>query len=200
MRMKAFGLRRTAESLERVIRRQAELRAVVSRADRLVRVCLDPRRDADQGARNTGLAGPVDLLQRIEDDERVRRGRHMQLLVGLVVAVRDEPRAGNAGLRCEPELAQRRDVRSEPLLREQAQDLDVGERFRPVTDERIRRRFAVRPRLRAQGCVVVDDERAAVLAQELGGGDPADHEGPRFYAGRVRQEVEHRPILPVDEK
>ena len=93
----ALGLGRAAQRLERVVGRQPELRAVVAGADVLVRVGLDARRDADQRARrrrpsrarstssseSTTTSAPASAAAR-------------ELLVGLVVAVHDEPLAGDA--------------------------------------------------------------------------------------------------------
>ena len=59
-----------------------------------------------------------------------------ELLVRLVVAVEEDPLAGDLrGLR-EGELAERRDVGADALVGEHAQQRDVRERLRPVDDER----------------------------------------------------------------
>ena len=46
---------------------------------------------------DAGLARAVDLLERVDDDERAGLGRGAELVVGLVVAVHDEAVAGDAG-------------------------------------------------------------------------------------------------------
>ena len=89
-----------------------------------------------------------------------------ELLVGLVVAVEEDPVAADAGRLRERELAERRDVGADALLGEDAQDRDVRERLRPVDDERARRRVGVRARLGAERLLAVDDERRAVLGRE----------------------------------
>ena len=110
---------RAAQRLERVLRREPELRAVVAGADLLVGVGLDPGRDPDQRSRDAGGAGAVDLLERVDDDERAggRRGarapRRTCCCRGRRCSV-----AGDAGRLREPELAERRDVGADPLLGE----------------------------------------------------------------------------------
>ena len=107
-------------------------------ADRLVRLRLDSRRDADDDAADAGGGRAPGLVERVEDDERAGLGRRAQLLVRLVVPVHEQPLALDPRPLCERELAQRGDVRAEPLLGEQAHQRDVGERLRPVDDERVR--------------------------------------------------------------
>src|SRR5439155_1336982 len=85
--------------------------------------------------------GPVELLRRVEHDVGgARVDRRRELLVRLVVAVHDEALAGHAGPLREAELAQRRNVGAEALLREKPQDRDGRKRLRAVDDERMRRR------------------------------------------------------------
>ena len=158
--------RARARRLERVHRAEAELRAVVAGPDRFVRVGLDAGRDADERTPDARSGGALRLVRRVEHDERagLRRGR--ELLVGLVVAVDDEPVAREPGRPRERELAERRDVRAEPLLGEQPQQRDVRERLRPVDDERVGCGRAVRACARPQRLLAVDDERRSELLRQ----------------------------------
>ena len=98
MHVEALGLGRAAERLERVVGREPELRAVVAGADRLVRVGLDPGRDADQRPRDAGRAGPLDLLERVDDDERAGlRGRLRAPRRDLLLPWTTRSVAGDAG-------------------------------------------------------------------------------------------------------
>ena len=124
--------------------REAELRLLVRRLDRAVRHGLDARRQPHEHAAHAGRGRRLRLARPVEHDERARLGRGAQLLVRLVVAVEDEPLAGDAGRLRERELAERRDVGADSLLREQPQQRDVRERLRPVDDERAGRSLAVR--------------------------------------------------------
>ena len=59
-------------------------------ADGLVRVSLDPGRDAHEQASGAGRPRAVQLFHRVEHDVRdTRLCRRAELLVGLVVAVHD---------------------------------------------------------------------------------------------------------------
>ena len=100
----------------------------------------------------------------------------------------------------EAELAERRDVGADALLGEDPHQRDVRERLRPVADERVRSGLAVGARPGAERRLVVDEERAAVLAHEVGGGEPADRELAAVDPRRVGEELEHAAILPVDER
>ena len=148
---------------------------------------------------HTGRAGAVDLLERVHDDERSGLGGRRELLVRLVVPVEDEPAAGEAGGLREAKLAERRDVGADPLLGEDPHHREIRERFRPVDDRRLGRGLAVGTGTGAQRRLVVDEERAPVLADEVRGGDAAEREASILEPGRVREEPEHSSILPVDE-
>ena len=65
-------------------------------------------------------ARAVELVERVDDDQRAERDRALDQRVLLVVAVDDEPLAVEAGALGERELAHRRDVGAEPLLGEHA--------------------------------------------------------------------------------
>src|SRR6266581_4910626 len=118
-------------------------------ANRLVRVRLDPGREADQRARDSGSARAIDFLERVDDDERAELRGRGQLLVRLVVAVDDEPLAGEAGGERELQLPERGDVGADSLLGKKAEELDVRECFRAVRDEGVRSGGAIRASLRA---------------------------------------------------
>ena len=139
------GFARAPESLEGVLRRQAELRPLVRRPDRRMRVGLDPRSDPDEDAPNAGLGGALHLVERIDDHEGgLGPGCRGQLFVALVVAVHDEPLSGHAGPQRELELAEGRDVGAHALVREQPQDGSVRKRLDPVDEERVGRSGPVR--------------------------------------------------------
>ena len=135
-------LQRGAHRLERIVRVEPELRAAVARADRLVRLGLDPGRDAHEHAPDAGRGCARRLVERVEHDERARLGGGAQLLVRLVVAVHDQPLAGDPRAPRERELAERGDVGADPLLGSSRMHGDVRERLRPVDDERPRQRPA----------------------------------------------------------
>ncbi len=103
--------------LERLLRRDAELRADVAGSDRLVRVRLDSRRDADEHPLDADLTRALELLDRVEDDVRNSRFRGCgELRVRLVVPVHDDPVGVEPGPPREAKLAERRDIRPDPLL------------------------------------------------------------------------------------
>ncbi len=83
-----------------------------------MRLRLDPGRDSHEQPRRSGCARPLELVGPVEDDERGGAGG--ELVVALVVAVQDEALVGDPGRARERELAERRDVRAEPFLREHA--------------------------------------------------------------------------------
>src|SRR5262249_25072080 len=74
--------------------------------------------------------------------------------------------------------------------------LHVRERLRPVADERVGRRGPVGTRPRTDRHLVVDEERRAELAREVGRRDAAERERAVLDPGGVGEELEHRPILP----
>src|SRR3954471_23514528 len=88
-----------------LLRRHAELRAEVSGADRLVRVRVDTGRDAHEHPLDARAPRTFKLFDGVEDHVRgARLGRRTGLLVRLVVAVHDDPLAGNPGALREAEL------------------------------------------------------------------------------------------------
>ena len=95
---------------------EAELRPSCAGVDRLVRDRLDARREPHEHALDAGGGGALGLVGRVEHDGRVRPRRGAQLLVGLVVAVEEDPLAVEPGLARERELAERRDVGADALL------------------------------------------------------------------------------------
>ena len=206
MHVQAEALGQPAQRLDRVVRRQAELRAVVRGLDRLVRVGLDARRDSDQAALRAERACALELVERVEHDQRAGLRRPAQQLVLLVVPVDHEPVAGDAGAARELELADRRDVRAEALLGEELQHRDRREGLRAVDDERAGRRRGVRARLGVERRLVVDDDRRPELAGELRGAHAAEHElavldaggvGKQFAEGAVGQWLHAKPIVTL---
>ena len=131
------------------VRREAELRLVVRRLDRLVRDRLDARGEADEDAPYAGGRRAGRLVGCVEDDGRAGLAGRAQLVVRLVVAVEEDPLARQAGRLRERELAERGDVGAEALLGEDAEERDVRERLRPVDDQGARRGLPVRARLGA---------------------------------------------------
>src|SRR4029077_11933230 len=109
------------------VRGQAELRFLVRGLDRAMRHRLHARRKAYEHAPDARGRSLLRLARRIEDDERARRRRGAELLLRLVVAVADDPLPRDSGRAREPELAERRDVRTDAFLGEQPQQRDVGE-------------------------------------------------------------------------
>jgi len=130
----------------------------------------------------------LQLVERVEHDQCTDFGRVAQQLVLLVVAVDHEPLAGDPCAEREFELADGRDVGAEALLRQELQHRDGRERFRAVNDQRAGRRLAIRPGLRPQRCVVVDDDRRSELARELGGLDATRARARRPRRGRYQGE------------
>ena len=104
---------RALDQLERLLGREPELRAVLARADRLVRLASTPSVSRTSAA-DTGRRGALGLLESVEHDQRARRAGFRELRVVLVVAVDDERVAADPCLPREAELAERRDVGAEP--------------------------------------------------------------------------------------
>ena len=104
----------------------------------------------------------------------------------------DEPFAGNPRRLRERELAERRDVGADALLREQPQQRDVRERLRAVDDERARRRVAVRANLRADRLLAVDDERRAELLRERARASSAERQLAGIDPRTLGEELQHR--------
>ena len=190
MYVQALGLGQAANRLNRVLGRQSELRAVVGCLHGLVRVRLDPGCDADEEARAAEQPRSLELVERVEDDQRVRSGGAPQQLVLLVVAVDHHALAGNAGAQRELELTDGRDVCADALFGEQPQHRDRRERLRPVGDERAGRGRRVGARLGAQGRLVVDDDRRPEFARELARADPAERELAVLDRCGVRQKLD----------
>ena len=190
------GSRRSASSASSGV--SPNLEPMMAGADLLVGVGLDSGRDPDQGVAHAGGSRAVDLLERVEHDECAGGCRRGELLVGLVVAVDDHALARDPGRLGEPELAERGDVGADPLLEEDPHHGDVRERLRAVDDDCCGRGLAVGAGCGAERLGVVHDERAAVLADELGRGDPAEREHAAVDARGIREERVHGPILPVE--
>ena len=100
-----------------LIGREPELRAVVPRADRLVRVGVDAERDPHERALDAGGRGEAGLVPRVEHDRCADLRRLRQEGLVLVVAVDDEVAATEARGTRERELAGGGDVRADPRPR-----------------------------------------------------------------------------------
>ena len=186
------GFARGRRRSERVGGREAELGAVVGGPDLLVGVRVDSRRDPHERSPHAGRRRPLRLVERVEHDEaHVRLRGGPQLLVALVVAVHDDPLAGDTCPAGELELPERRDVGAEALGREQPQQLDVRERLQAVERERIRGRLAVGARGVQDRLLAVDDERRAELGGEVRGADAADAQLAAFDGGGLGEERKH---------
>ena len=97
----------------------------------------------------------------------------------------------------EAQLAERRDVRADPLLREQPQDRHVRERLRAVDDERVGRGRAVRARARPDRLLAVDDERRPELVRERGRADAAERQLAVVDVSGVGEELERGRVNPA---
>ena len=140
----------------RLRRRQAELRAVMPRDDRLVRVGVDTERDADEDAPDARGCRERGLVGRVEHDRRVVFGGVAEQRVVLVVPVHDELGSGEPGAARERELARRGDVGADALVAEESQHGDVRKRLRSVEDTALRHR----PPLAAPGPVAESSPRS----------------------------------------
>ncbi len=176
---------------------QAELRAVMPRDDRLVRVGVDTQRDADEDAPDARGCRERDLVGCVEHDRRVFFGGVAEQRVVLVVPVHDDLGSGEPGAARERELARRGHVGADALVAEQSQHGDVRKRLRSVEDTALRtgcrsQRLCPLP----NRLLAVDDERRPESIRQLVGRHAADGKRIRVDPGRVREELEHRRILP----
>ncbi len=180
-------LARLRDDAQRALRRQAELRLVVRRLDRAVRDRLDAGRQADERAPHARGRGAGRLVLGVEHDRDAGLGGCAQLVVGLVVAVEEDPLA--PGCPASSANASSPSVETSaptPSSASTSQERDVRERLRPVDDERIRRGLAVRAGLGADRLLAVDDERRPVLLREAVRGDAAEVELGDRRRGRNR--------------
>ena len=141
---------RVLDQRARLRRREAELRAVVPGADRLVGVGVDAERDAHEHALHPGGGRQHRLVGCVEDDRCAFGGRIAEKRLVLVVAVHDDLVAVESGGPGELELAGRGDVRADALLAQEAEKGDVGERLRPERDVTSVDRAASSARARAR--------------------------------------------------
>ena len=180
---------RLRDDRSRLIRRQAELRAVVARADRLVGVGVDAERDADEHALDTRVGRKPRLVGSVEHDRRPARRRAVQERAVLVVSVDDQLLAVEPGRARERELALGGDVRADALVSEQSQHRDVGECLRAEEDAAVLADGrAERPRARANRLLAEDDERRPVLLRERRGTHSADRERRTAEGGGIREQ------------
>ena len=104
---------------------------------RLVRVGLDPRRHAHEEARRADGPRPVELVERVEHDQRAESDRAAQISSSSLLFPWITSRSpGMPARSAKASSPSRRDVGAEPLLGEQAQDRERRERLRPEDDER----------------------------------------------------------------
>jgi hypothetical protein len=99
-----------------------------------------------------------------------------------------EPLAGDPGRPGERQLAERRDVRADALLREQPEERHVRERLRPVDDERARGRAEEELRPLPQRLLAVDDERRPEALRQLRRRDPTHRQDTVPDGGRAREQ------------
>ena len=147
-----------------------------------------PGSDADEDATHAGGGRSCRLVGRVEDDEGAGLGSRAQFLVRLVVPVHEQALARDARPLREGELAECGDVRSEPLLGEQAHQRHVREGLRPIDDERPRDGALEHPRPCAQRLFGVDDERRPEPLRQVGCGDPVELEHARSDPGSAREQ------------
>jgi hypothetical protein len=186
------GLRR----LEHLLERNAELRALVTGPDRLVRLGLDTGCDAEEHAAHARGGRPFHLLERIENDERgARVGCSAQLVVALVVPVDDQAVSAHTCAARELELAARRDGGADVDRREEAQQGHVRERLRPEHDQGAGRRAAVRADAGADRLLAVDDQRRPERRRELVCRKAADPQAAVGRLRRVGEQLEHGAIV-----
>ena len=171
-----------------LIGREPELRAVVPRADRLVRVGVDAERDPHERALDAGGRGEAGLVPRVEHDRCADLRRLRQEGLVLVVAVDDEVAAAEARGTRERELAGGGDVRADPRLVQQAEQGDVGERLRPEEDPPVADGRPERVRPLAQRLLAEDHEGRPVRLGELRHGDPAERQLAVVEGRRSREE------------
>ena len=184
---KAHGPR-TSDGIERLQRVEAELRAAVPGSNSVVRRGVDTRCDPDERTRDSRGRGALRLVGGVEHDEGSELACEPQLFVGLVVAVNHDAVAAEPRRLRERELAERRDIRTEALLGEQAQQRHVREGLRPVDHRRVAHGAPDEARTLAQRALAVDDERRAELIRERARGQAADHELAGRDRGRFREQ------------
>ena len=164
--------------------------------DRLVRLGLDARRDADEHPADARLGCARRLVERVDRDESAGFGGGTQLLVRLVVPVHDQAVAVDPRAPRERELAERGHVGAEAFLGEQLHHGDVRERLRPVDDERIGHGAPEHPRPLPQRSFGVDDERRPEALGELRRRKPVQLRGRRSRSesrwGRARSSEQVR--------
>ena len=157
---------RVGEQRQRLVGRQTELRAVVTGADRLVRVRVDAERDPHEDAPDAGARGQLRLVGRVDHDRRPCLRSRSEKRRALVVPVDDELGSREPGCERNGELTLRGDVGADSLLAEQAEQRHVGERLRPVDDPARTDGRAQPARTRTQRLLAVHDERCPEALDE----------------------------------
>ena len=117
-------------------------------------------------------------------------GRRLELFVRLVVAVEQDLLAPHPCAQRELELTARGDVGPQTLRGEEPEQRDVGERLRPVHDERFRIDSRIRARPGENGLPAVHEERRAELLSEGRRTDSAHHELAVVDGCRVGEELD----------
>ena len=181
----------------RLGRREPELRAVMTGDDRLVRVCVDAERHADEHALDTRSRSEGNLVGSVDDDGSSLPCRFLQKRPVLVVPVHDERGPGESGGTGEPELARRGDVGTDALLGQHPEHGDIRKCLRSVEDApALADGASQRAGLFAQRLLAVDDERRTESLCEVGRRDPTEPELAVLHTRRLREEIEHPRILP----
>ena len=148
--------------------REPELRAFGTGLDVLVGVRLHARRRPHQHrAGEPDALEPIQLVERVGDDPSdARIARGLDLRIGFVVAVEDQPLSREVGLQRDVQLAARRHIEAQPFIRDETRHRGAEERLARVRNVRRAEVRCVRTTALAQKVLVVREQRGAVLARE----------------------------------
>ena len=152
--------------------REAELGVELAGRDVVVRVGLDPGRQAEHDRRactlRHDLAKQLELVLAVDDDRRAAAERGPQVVDALVVAEEMDAVARIAGPQRQVELARGHDVQAETLVRDDPEEARRRERLCRVQDlARRPHRGDVLACALPHRLLVVDVEGRAVAAREL---------------------------------
>ena len=177
---------------------EAELGVVLTGADELVGVGLDPGGDAQEDLRHRQALGhqglePVQLVEGVDDDPADALGQGSTQLVGaLVVAVQHQTVGGHARGAGDVVLAAGGDVEVAALVGRQSGHGRAEEGLGRVVDPGAEGGDGL-PAPRPQVGLVVDEQRGAELAGQVEGVAAADDQlAPGPHRGRVGQQGERQ--------
>ena len=154
--------------------REPELHVLVRGRDVLVGVGLDSHAYPDQHRLHASVlprevGQHLDLVEGVDDDQPdACRDGEIQLRAGLVVAVQGDAARGKAGIERHAKLSARAHVDAQPLLGHPAGDRPAHEGLGRVVDVVPRERVAERPRTLAKVGLVQQEQRRAVLGDQVG--------------------------------